>query len=127
MKKPVKNFLEWSVFAASALLVAATIGYLAWSAVTHDSGEPDLRVTTGRVLARGGVYVVPIVVRNLGNETAEQVRVEVTLRRGETEVERAQLDLMFVPRSSKRDGWVTFMKDPRGLTIDARAVGYERP
>ena len=66
-------------------------------------------------------------VTNWGDTTAESVRIEVVLRRGEEEVERAELDLAFVPSKSEREGWVTFREDPRCCAIVTRAVSYERP
>ena len=122
-----KNALEWVVFAVSACIVLASLGYLAVSAVRGGHTPPDLRVFAGTPNARAGVHRVPILVRNAGDSTAESVHVEVVLRRGEREVERAELDLAFVPRKSEREAWVTFREDPRCCAIVARAVGYEKP
>ena len=127
MSIPKKNVLEWSVFLASAIIVLATLGYLGVSAIRGDKSPPDLRVLVGTPVWHAGVHRVPIVVRNLGESTAGSVHIEVVLRRGEEEVERAELDLAFVPRKSEREGWVTFRNDPRCCAVVTRAVGYERP
>jgi uncharacterized protein (TIGR02588 family) len=127
MNIPKKNRMEWSVFLASALIVLATLGYLGVSAIRGGKSPADLRVLVGTPGKHADVHRVPIVVRNLGESTAESVRIEVVLRRGEEEVERAELDLAFVPRKSEREGWVTFRSNPRCCAIVARAVGYERP
>lgn len=122
-----KNGLEWSVFALSACVVAAALGYLAVSAVRAERTPPDLRIFAGAPGAHGDVHRIPLVVRNVGDATAESVRIEVVLRRGEEEVARAELDLAFVPRKSEREGWVTFRQDPRCCAVVTRAVSYERP
>lgn len=122
-----KNALEWTVFALSACIVAATAGYLAVAAVRADHTPPDLRIFTGTPRRHADVHRIPLVVRNAGDATAESVRIEVVLRRGAEEVERAELDLAFVPRKSEREGWVTFREDPRCCSIVTRAVSYERP
>lgn len=128
MSNPTKkNVLEWSVFAASALIVLATLGYLGASALREKKTPPDLRVLVGAPGMHMGVHRVPILVRNTGASTAESVLIEVVLRRGEEEVERAELDLAFVPRQAEREGWVTFRNDPRCCAMVARAVGYETP
>ena len=127
MSIPKKNRLEWSVFIASAIIVLGSLAYLAVSAIRGDKTPPDLRVLVGTPGKHADVYRVPILVRNIGESTAESVRIEVVLRRGEEEVERAELDLAFVPRKSEREGWVTFHSDPRCCAIVTRAVGYERP
>jgi uncharacterized protein (TIGR02588 family) len=127
MKKPAKNGLEWTVFIASSMVVLAVLGYLATKALTEKETPPDLRIETGAVIARDGSYRVPLLVRNTGGATAESVVIEAVLRRGEEELERAQLELSFVPRRSEREGWVTFRHDPQCCEIVTRAVSYEEP
>ena len=127
MKKPAKNALEWTVFAASAIVVLAVLGYLATKALTETKTPPDLRIEAGPAIPRDGSHRVPLLVRNVGGSTAESVVVEAVLRRGDEEVERAELELMFVPRRSERAGWVTFRHDPRCCAIVTRAVSYEEP
>lgn len=122
-----KNVLEWSVFAVSACVVAATLGYLAVNAVRAEHTPPNLRIFAGAPGRHEGFHRIPLIVRNTGDATAESVRIEVVLRRGEKEVERAELDLAFVPRKSEREGWVTFHEDPRGCAVVTRAVSYELP
>lgn len=127
MTRPHKNRLEWSVFAASAVVVVAVLVYLGWSAIHDRRTPPDLRIFTGTTVAAADSYRVPIVVRNDGQSTAESVSIEVLLLRGNEEIERADLELPFVPRQSEREGWVTFRHDPRCCTLQSRAVGYEAP
>ena len=127
MKKPAKNALEWTVFIASTIVVLAVLGYLAMKAVTEKKTPPELRIEAGAGIARNGSYHVPLLVRNTGGATAESVIVEAVLRRGGEELERAQLELSFVPRRSEREGWVTFRHDPQCCTLETRAVSYEEP
>lgn len=127
MTRPHKNGLEWSVFVASAIVVVAVLAYLGWSAIHDQQTPPDLRIFTGTAIAAADTYRLPIVVRNDGQSTAESVRIEVVLLRGKEEVERAELELPFVPRQSEREAWVTFRRDPRCCTLQSRAVGYETP
>jgi uncharacterized protein (TIGR02588 family) len=126
MKKHEKNAVEWSVFAISAVIVALAVGYLAVAAI-REKTPPDLRITTGSALATRAGHRIEVTVRNAGDTSAEQVRIEVTLRRGEEEVERAELDIIYVPRKSERTGWVTFRNDPRCCSIATRAMSYDTP
>lgn len=127
MNKPHKNALEWAVFAASVIVIVAVAGQLAVSAFRQKTSPPDLHVATERPVPTHGGWRVAVLVRNTGDQTAEQVKVEVALRRGGEEVERAELDIVFVPRKSSRRGWVTFRSDPGGCTVAARAMSYETP
>jgi uncharacterized protein (TIGR02588 family) len=126
--KPAKNSLEWSVFAISALLIVALVATLIREATTEGDQPPLLRVTIGDTLSDGhGGHRIPITVRNDGDRTAAEAKIEVTLEEGGREVERGEVTLPFVPQQSSRTGWVVFNRDPRCCRLSARAVGYQQP
>lgn len=125
--KVKKNPLEWAVFTVSLLAILATVGFLIQDAVTDTGSAPDLRVELGPVEARSGAFAVPVTVRNLGDETAEGVLIEVELEMPGMPPERAEIEMAFIPRRSRREGWVTFRHDPRNGHLTGRAVGYEKP
>ena len=127
MKRPEKNAVEWSVFAVSAIIIALTTGYLAVSAIRGKKTPPDLHISAGPPEGTHGGHRIEVKVTNNGDLSAEQVRVEVALRRGDEEVERADLDIIYVPRKSERKGWVTFRNDPRCCAVTTRAVSYDAP
>ncbi len=122
-----KHPLEWIVFAVSLVLVAGTVGFLAWDAVRGEDSPAALSVELGRPEPRDGTWAVPVTVRNRGDITAENVNVEVTLELPGAEPERADFDAAFVPRQSKREGWVTFRSDPSRGRLSGRAAGYSAP
>jgi len=41
--------------------------------------------------------------------------------------EEAELNIAFLPRDSKREGWVSFRNDPRRGTLSLGAVAFEVP
>lgn len=127
MKKPDKNAVEWSVFALSAIIIALMTGYLAIAAIRGKKIPPDLHITAGAPEATHGGHRIEVNVANKGDVSAEQVRIEVALRRGDEEVELAELDIIYVPRKSERKGWVTFRNDPRCCALTTRAVSYDAP
>jgi uncharacterized protein (TIGR02588 family) len=127
MKKPRKNLLEWFVFAVSACIVAAVAGYLTVSALRGEKSSPDLHVAAAAPERTHSGHRVAVSVRNTGETTAEQVRIEAVLMRADEVVERAELDIAFVPRLSEREGWVTFHNDPACCRIVTRAMSYEVP
>ena len=129
-RKVEKHPLEWIVFAVSLVLVAGTVGFLASDAVQSErrKGSPaEISVEIGRPEPRAGSWAVPVTVRNRGDATAEGVKVEVTLESPGMAPETADFEAAFVPRRSKREGWVTFRSDPSRGRLSGRAVGYETP
>jgi len=127
MNKPRKNALEWLVFGASAILVLATIGVLVAEGMRSDGDAPSLGIEIGSATRDRGAHRVPVTVRNTGDVTAEQVRIEVLLLDGEREAERGELTFVFVPRNSSRQGWVTFHRDPSCCRVIARPAGFNTP
>lgn len=127
MSRLEKNSLEWAVFALGLLAVLATVGYLVYEAATAEDSPPDLRIEIGRPLGRSGAFAVPVTVYNRGGETAEGVTVEVVLEVPGSPQESASFEVAFIPRQSRREGWVTFHQDPRKGRLTGRATGYENP
>jgi uncharacterized protein (TIGR02588 family) len=118
--KQEKNWLEWVVFAVSAVLVACVIGQLSFDAIGVDGEPPRLEIELGEPREQGGAYAVEVTIRNDGDNTAEAVRVEVI-----SGGERGELEFEFLPRHSFKRGWVTFTKPPVGM--QARVLGYKAP
>ena len=126
MKAPKKNWLEWSVFALSALLIAAVISFLVYETATIGNAPPDIHVQIGEPQPRTGYFAVPIQVLNKGDHTAEGVHVQVVLKAGGNE-ETGDFEIAFLPRRGSREAWVTFKSDPRQGTLETRVLGYEKP
>ena len=124
--KPKKNTLEWAVFAASAILVAAVAAVLVVSGARSAHTPPTLAIELGAAERDGDAFRIPIKVRNTGDETAEQARIEVELTAGSEIVERAELTFAFIPKRSAREGWVELHRDPRCCTLATRAA-FNRP
>ena len=127
MKKVKKNRLEWVVFGISLLLVAGTLGFLVYDAVSLEKMPPDIEVRLGAPEQHGQEFIVPVSVINRGDQTAEGVQVEVTLETGGAEPERGEFAIAFVPRRATREGWVAFRTDPSKGRLTPRVLGYEKP
>lgn len=123
-----KNALEWAVFAVSLVLVGAVLGYLIYVEATGGEAPPVIDVQLGTTERQGERYVIPVTVENHGDQVAENVTVEVELVLPSGEPETGSIDIDFLPRDSKRNGWVTFLSDPEDATeIVIRVPGYKQP
>ncbi len=98
-----------------------------WDAVRSGDDPPHLLVEFGPPQRRGEDWAVPVTVRNRGGETAQGVRVKVTLELPGGAREEAELDVAFVPRGSQRQGWIHFLHSPASGRLTARVAGYEQP
>lgn len=125
--KRQKNRLEWAVFGGSLLLVGAAMSLLAYQAWVGGTSSPQLDVVLGEPTLHGDAFAVPLSVKNRGDETAENVQIEITLEiAGESEI-TSSLMLPYVPRHAMREGFVVFQKDPRLGQLRVRLVGYTLP
>ncbi len=122
-----KNILEWIVFAVSLILVMGVIGYLSYDAATLGNNPPDIQVRLGASEQRTKRFVIPVTVKNAGDETAEGVRVEVKLKLDGADAETGELEFPFVPRGGQREGFVAFNSDPNAGRLETRVLGYEKP
>lgn len=123
-----KNWLEWSVFALSIVLVLGVLGYLVYQAYNHKASTPDLYVQIWSEPSANAPNRYHILLENKGGTTAEEVTVELVLMKDGEEMEKAQLQIPFAPQESKREGWVNFTKDPaKADTVSSRVVSYKKP
>ncbi len=124
-----KNALEWSVFGISLLLIAGLLAYLTYQAIHAEATvSPDIRVEHQRDPSRYNPNRYQVTIYNHGTETAETVQVEFALLRDGQELETADLEIPFLPKASKREGWVNFKTDPAAAdSVVARVVSYKRP
>lgn len=128
MKNLQKNWLEWIVFAASLILVASTLGYLAYDAATSANTPPSIEFQLGTPQPQLNYFLVPVSVTNRGDKTAEGVHIEVVLENGGKEQESRELAIALLPRHSTREGWVTFQTDPRTVEqMQTRVLSFEKP
>jgi uncharacterized protein (TIGR02588 family) len=121
-----KNVLEWTVFGVALVLVLATFGYLVRESLSTRDGPPDVVVTLGEPRTASGGHMVEVTAENRGGATAEEVQIAVRLESGGGE-EEAVLLLPYLPRESRRSGWVTFRGDPRTGLLRVAGVAFQAP
>jgi uncharacterized protein (TIGR02588 family) len=126
MNIPQKNWLEWTIFAMSVVLVASVFAYLVYDALTLGDRPPTMAIEVGQPEQQGQHVIVPVTVINQGDQPAENVIVEV-LFEGEQE-QQSQFEIPFLPRSAVGEGWASF-QNSSGATgqFKARVIGYGKP
>lgn len=119
--------LEWIAAAIGFALVAATLGFLAWRALTQDGAPPliALEVQAIEKLERG--YLVRIRAVNTGGRTAAEVKVEGAIKGLLGTLERSEATFDYLPPRSPRRGGLYFLADPREHKLELRAQGYRAP
>lgn len=118
---------EYVTGAIGALLVAATIVYLALDAKQDPGTPPDLVPTAGRILQQTSSFLVELNVENRGSRTAASVLIRGELKQGDSVIEDAETTIDYVPGHSVRRAGLVFTRDPRQHQLEMRAIGYDVP
>lgn len=124
--KEEKNILEYVVFYCSLALIITLLAYLVYGTVTIEESVPNLKVEYRAQPQHNSPYLFKIDINNSGSRTAEDVLVEMIQEIDGKEIEKSQLQMMFVPGNTNVDGWINFTKDPeKADTVYARIVSYK--
>ncbi len=123
-----KNWLEWTVFSTSLLVLAFIFAFLGYDALTSENERPDLTIELGAPEEHDGYFVVPVNFKNDGGQSVEDVQVDVTLVDEGQEVETSSVTAPVVPRESERRAWVVFSTDPASADrLETRIVSFVEP
>jgi uncharacterized protein (TIGR02588 family) len=119
--------VEWAIAIIGIVLVAVSIGYLAYQGFTGNEVPPEIRLRVEQIVPHGDAYVAKLRASNAGDVTAAQVQIVGELKHGEEVIERSEMQFDFLPSRSERQGGLIFSRDPRKFTLDVRAEGYQNP
>ena len=117
-----KNWLEWTVTIAGALLVLFVLGFLTYQWVTDDGQPAELSISLGAPAQDGGTVEIPVEVKNDGQKVAEAAVVEVCAGPEAC----AQLTFDYVPFQSTVTGSVG-LEAPLAAPLTTRMVSYRNP
>ncbi len=122
-EKNKKNALEWSVLVLSGILVFFTLGFLIYEMIFETQTSPDIVVSHGEIEQKENYLALPVIVTNKGAETAENLRIEITIGMG-SEAEKSQMEFQYLPGQSSTKGWATFGKNKHVKDIQIHVLGY---
>ena len=114
---------EWLSLAAALLILVALVGALLIMWMRNQNRPAEFRVETRSSWNAGADFYLPFKVRNVGDRTAQQVRVEGVLESNNPETASTVFD--FVPGQGHVEGCLIFSTDPRGAKV--RVVSYQEP
>lgn len=123
-----KNLLEWTVFTVSLLIVVAVLTYLTFKTITYQPSPADITVALKAKPTSTMPHRYHVSISNIGGETAENVVIEFLLMVSDSTLEKAELEMPFVPQSSKREAWINFSTNPATAdSIVTRVVSFKKP
>lgn len=119
-----KNWLEWSVFGLSCVLIVAILGFLTFEARRAGGRTARVVAVIGAVEQNGGWTHVPVALHNQGDEVASHVEVTVIARSAGGE-RTGVLSVAEISRHASHEGRISFPVLMESEDIEIRAIGYE--
>lgn len=120
--------LEWLAAAIGFVLVAATLGYLVYSAITQQNSPPKLTVENYAISKTENDYLVEFTLANDGENNAAEITVEGKITDGDKDLETSAVTIDYAPAHSTREGALIFKREPiKDKNFEIRAVGYKKP
>lgn len=124
-----RSIAEWVTLLVSSALVlglVALTSYLFLTAPT-DPAAMTVEPQMGEVYQSGRRFYVPVTVTNTGGQTAEEVRVLVTLTDAAGARESSEFQIQFLAGGGLSRGVVSFGGDPRTEQLAAAVVSFLEP
>lgn len=123
------SFAEWVTLAISSLLVLGLIAVTSYLYLTASSDPAAVTVQPNltELYQSGNRFYLPVTIRNTGGETAEEVRVRITLTDPAGRTETSELQIQFLAGGGSSRAVAAFASDPRQGQLDAAVISFLEP
>jgi uncharacterized protein (TIGR02588 family) len=121
--------LEIVATAISSLLVIGLLSVLIWDAFDPNT-PPAFATEPGRVAMEGGLYRVPVRVRNSGDDAAKEVIVHLELVASDSVLAESDLTIDWLPGNTSKELVGLFARPASGpppTGVRAEVRGYATP
>lgn len=120
--------LEWIAAGIGLILLALLLAIVGRDAFSRPTDKPAaVSIELGKPSRAASGYVIPFAAVNRGGGDAAELYIEGQLVEGERVIETSWAVIDYVPGSGRADGGLFFLRDPKGLTVHARPLGYQAP
>ena len=123
-----RSLAEWVTFGICLAILVALVGLVTFADFRGEERPPTVEVTPALDAVRheGDRYYLPVQIRNQGDQTAEDVRVRLSLTSGDGEIESADVTVPFLAGRETARATVVFRKDPAQGSL-TYAIGFLEP
>jgi uncharacterized protein (TIGR02588 family) len=126
-RKNETPLLEWMLGGIGVLLLSACVVFLVHEGLNGEESPGAISVEVKQIVATNGMHVVTFELHNAGSQTLSNVHLTGRLSKGDTEIERVQTVLDYLPGHSQQEAGFYFKHDPRTYTLEIVPEGYQKP
>ncbi|WP_437684911.1 hypothetical protein [Sorangium sp. So ce176] len=123
-----RRLAEWVSVAVSAALILALVVFLVHEGLTGSEGSvvPEARALPDRAEQHGDVWVLPVRVKNQGRQMLSDLGVELLYTPpGAPQPERVEATIDYLGKRSEQEVYFYVPVDPRGMSVEARALHFQ--
>ncbi len=116
-----RSLPELVTYAVSLIVLVIMIGGLSalWLSGSNEPPSFGVQSKLGDIEQRGEAYYLPIAVTNHGDQSAQEVAVDVTFGK-----ETRSITLALIPGGATRSGTVVFTDDPTAGEVTTEVVSF---
>jgi uncharacterized protein (TIGR02588 family) len=113
-QKEGRTGAEWVTLSISILIIAALVGLLTYLYFTQGTKSPAIQVEAKleEVQQQGDAYYLPLTITNMGEKTAQDVEIQVSLASGEGDPETIGFTILFLAGGESDYETAIFSNDP---------------
>lgn len=123
-----RRLAEWISVAVSAALILGLAVFLVVAGLTGPEGSvvPEVRALPDRAEQHGDVWVLPVRVKNQGRQMLGDLGVELRYTPpGAPQPERVEATIDYLGKRSEQEVYFYVPGDPRGMSVEARALHFQ--
>lgn len=126
-KKTEHNIVEKVVFGIGIIVLITLLTYLVLQISREKNEPPQLLVTSAQ--QDGMIHnSYKVIIKNIGEETAESVTLKMSLYQNGKSIETGSLDIDYVPVNSTEIGFMVFYSKPKpNDSLVVSSVTYLKP
>ena len=121
-----RKLAEWITFLASAALILSVAGYMLYQGMQEESPiiVPEIHPLYDRAERQGDTYVLPVEVRNTGDRTLRDLKVEAAYTDADGRAQAREHVIDYLGERARETLYFYFDDDPRNLDLTFRPLVY---
>lgn len=119
--------LEWLLGGIGVVLFVGAIAFLVYEGSGAEDRPAGVEIRIDEVIVIDDAYLVRYRAHNLGTQTLVDLHISARVLDGQTELERVEAGIDYLPGRSWRRGGLYLREDPRKYRVDIGVGGYQEP
>ncbi|HET8753579.1 MAG TPA: hypothetical protein VFM59_04390, partial [Salinimicrobium sp.] len=123
------NIIEKLTFGFGILVIVSLLSFLVYQLVNQNRKQnPPQLIVTSTYDPKMSYYTYKVVVENIGDQTAEEANIQLSLYQDGKKVETGTINILYVPIKSEETAWLVFhTKRKPNDSLVVSSVSYVQP